>query len=154
MNADLIVDTPVTDASDRASRNPKLILHCGAHSVEMEQVSSVSTPASTASWQPIPHDQLIRTVQTTLNATNLSMRTQAHSLTHDGARYFGLMEIHSHYVNSSDYCWVLGLRNSHDKTFPAGIVAGASVFVCDNLSFSAKPRRVCAGEVEPRVEIR
>jgi hypothetical protein len=30
----------------------------------------------------------------------------------------------------------MGIRNSHDKTFPAGIVAGASVFVCDNLSFS------------------
>jgi len=33
---------------------------------------------------------------------------------------------------------VLGLRNSHDKMFPAGIVAGASVFVCDNLSFSGE----------------
>jgi len=32
----------------------------------------------------------------------------------------------------------MGLRNSHDKTFPAGIVAGASVFVCDNLSFSGE----------------
>ncbi len=52
----------------------------------------------------------------------------------DGARYFGLMEIHSR-KSSEDYCWVLGLRNSHDKTFPAGIVAVASVFVCDNLSF-------------------
>jgi hypothetical protein len=30
----------------------------------------------------------------------------------------------------------VGLRNSHDKTFPAGIVAGTRVFVCDNLSFS------------------
>ena len=41
-------------------------------------------------------------------------------------------------TSSEDYCWVLGLRNSHDKTFPAGIVAGASVFVCDNLSFSGE----------------
>ena len=30
------------------------------------------------------------------------------------------------------------MRNSHDKTFPAGIVAGASVFVCENLSFSGE----------------
>jgi hypothetical protein len=37
-----------------------------------------------------------------------------------------------------DYCWVLGLRNSHDKTFPAGVTAGAQVFVCDNLSFSGE----------------
>src|SRR4030095_11385808 len=37
-----------------------------------------------------------------------------------------------------DYAWVLGLRNSHVKMFPAGLVAGASVFVCDNLSFSGE----------------
>jgi hypothetical protein len=41
-------------------------------------------------------------------------------------------------ASSADYCWVLGLRNSHDKTFPAGIVAGAQTFVCDNLSFSGE----------------
>jgi hypothetical protein len=47
------------------------------------------------------------------------------------------MEIHCS-NQSGDYCRVLGLRNSHDKMFPAGIVAGASVFVCDNLSFSGE----------------
>jgi len=40
--------------------------------------------------------------------------------------------------SDEDCCWVLGLRNSHDKTFPAGITAGASVSVCDNLSFSGE----------------
>jgi hypothetical protein len=38
------------------------------------------------------------------------------------------------------YALVLGLRNSHDKSFPVGLVAGASVFVCDNLSFSGEVR--------------
>lgn len=33
---------------------------------------------------------------------------------------------------------VIGVRNSHDKSFPAGLVVGASVFVCDNLSFSGE----------------
>jgi len=32
--------------------------------------------------------------------------------------------------------WAVGLRNSHDKTFPAGLVAGTRVFVCDILAFS------------------
>ncbi len=30
------------------------------------------------------------------------------------------------------------VRNSHDKTFPAGIVAGTQVPVCDNLSFAGE----------------
>lgn len=97
----------------------------------------METPEPTRSWQPIPHLQLIRNVQKTLETSNLAIGTQAHSLTRDGQRYFGLMEVHAD-STIRDYCWVLGLRNSHDKIFPAGIVAGASVFLCDNLSFSGE----------------
>ncbi len=118
-------------------RSPNLILHCGASHVDLEQVHAVTTPRATDSWCPIPHHQLIATVQQTLATTRLRIGVQAHSLSHEGQRYFGLMEVHAQKA-SEDYCWVLGLRNSHDKTFPAGIVAGASVFVCDNLSFSGE----------------
>ena len=118
-------------------RSPNLTLHCGASHVDLDEVRAVSTPRHTDSWCPIPHHQLITTVQRTLATTNLRIGTQAHSLSHEGQRYFGLMEVHAQ-KSSDDYCWVLGLRNSHDKTFPAGIVAGASVFVCDNLSFSGE----------------
>ena len=118
-------------------RHPNLILHCGAQSVDLEEVGKVRTPRATSSWCPIPHHQLITTVQKALASTNLRIGTQAHSLSHEGQRYFGLMEVHAQRA-SADYCWVLGLRNSHDKTFPAGIVAGAAVFVCDNLSFSGE----------------
>jgi len=118
-------------------RHPNLLLHCGAHHVEREQVLSVRTPSSTGTWTPIPHSELIQTAERALGATNLVIGSMVHSLSHDGARYFGLMEITSD-AESDDYCWVLGLRNSHDKTFPAGITAGAQVFVCDNLSFSGE----------------
>ena len=37
-----------------------------------------------------------------------------------------------------DYGLVIGLRNSHDKSFPASIALGSGVFVCDNLAFSAE----------------
>jgi hypothetical protein len=134
MNANPIADLP----EPRTRRTPNLTLHCGAHAVHIEQVSAVRTPEPTASWQPIPHGLLISQVETTLEMTNLRIGTTAHSLTRDGMRYFGLMEVHHRLADSDDYCWVLGLRNSHDKTFLAGIVAGASVFVCDNLSFSGE----------------
>src|SRR6478609_6735801 len=113
---------------------PNLILHCGAQKTTLDEVKAITTPRSTASWTPIPHHQLITQVQKALHSTNLTIGNQAHSLSHSGDRYFGLMEIKGREA-SDDYCWVLGLRNSHDKTFPAGLVAGASVFVCDNLSF-------------------
>ena len=69
-----------------------------------------------------------------MSAAKLSVVNQAHALSHAGDRYFGLIQV-TNDAREGDYAWVLGLRNSHDKRFPAGIVAGAQVFVCDNLSF-------------------
>jgi len=37
---------------------------------------------------------------------------------------------------ASDRGCVVGIRNSHDKTFPAGLCAGDAPFVCDNLIFT------------------
>lgn len=129
---------PIDLANIRSSRpQPKLCLHCGAHEVPRSQITTVQTPDPTDTWVPIPHHQLIQTVESTLKATKLRVGVQSHSLTHDGMRYFGLMEIIGKSA-SEECCWVLGLRNSHDKTFPAGLVAGNSVFVCDNLSFSGE----------------
>jgi hypothetical protein len=118
-------------------RRTNLILHCGANRVPRTIVSGVPTPTATQTWAPIPHSLLIEQVELALHANRLRVVTQAHSLTHDALRYFGLMEIQNGAVHP-DYGWVLGLRNSHDKRFPAGVVAGATVFVCDNLSFSGE----------------
>lgn len=119
------------------TRRANLVLHCGAQAVARTRVAGVSTPKPTPTWTPIPHSLLIEQVELALGQRGLRVTGQAHSLTHDGARYFGLLEIQNGTVHP-DYTWVLGLRNSHDKTFPAGIVVGGQVFVCDNLSFSGE----------------
>src|SRR5207247_883637 len=116
---------------------PNLVLHCGARAVARRDVIDVPTPGSTETWTPIPHIALVGEVERTLKTNGLIVGSQAHSLSHDAARYFGLMEIRRT-QSDEDYCWILGLRNSHDKTFPAGVVAGMTVFVCDNLSFSGE----------------
>jgi len=120
-------------------RRCNLILHCGSQAVERIQVARVSTPKQTETWTPIPHVTLIEEVESALRSTGLRIGNQVHSLNQDGARYFGLTEVHGP-DDARDYALVLGLRNSHDKTFPVGLVAGASVFVCDNLSFSGEVR--------------
>jgi hypothetical protein len=116
-----------------------LVLHCGASAVNRVEVARVSTPCPTETWQPIPHVTLIETVEDALRSTGLKIGNQVHSLSQEGNRYFGLTEVHGP-QDARDYAMVLGLRNSHDKTFPVGLVAGASVFVCDNLSFSGEVR--------------
>ena len=114
-----------------------LILHCGAAEVPRKALAAVPTPAPTETWRPIPHEEYVRQVEWELPRYGLDIVHEAHALTHDGTRYFGLVQVQNGCSNP-DYTWVLGLRNSHDKTLTAGLVAGAQVFVCDNLAFSGE----------------
>ena len=116
-----------------------LILHCGSASVEREQLALVPTPAATETWQPIGHFDLLTQVERALGGADLKIETQAHGLSRDGARYFGLLQISGRSIKAQkEYGYVVGVRNSHDKRFPAGICAGSSVFICDNLAFSSE----------------
>jgi Domain of unknown function (DUF932) len=114
-----------------------LMLHCGASAVNRAVLEAAPTPEPTDTWQPIPHYQLLTTVESALQQAGLRVVEQAHGLTHDSQRYFGLLQVANGEV-SDEYGWVLGLRNSSDKKFPAGVCIGSQVFVCDNLAFSGE----------------
>lgn len=124
-----------------------LILHCGAESVERGQVDAVIAPPSTETYAPLPHGQFIDRVTHGLRQVGYEITNEAHALTKEGSRYFGLFQIEPAVESltplvAADYSLVLGLRNSHDKSIPAGLVLGATVFVCDNLSFSGEIKTV------------
>ena len=114
---------------------PNLMLHCGAHQADRDQIAEAPTPPRTQSWVPVPHHQLIDQVESTLSGCGMKVVIEAHGLWGESSRYFGLLEVRKGKADK-DYGLVVGLRNSHDKSFPAAIALGASVFVCDNLSFS------------------
>lgn len=114
-----------------------LMLHCGAKHVPRTAVEKAFTPQASASWVPVPHHRLLEQVESTLAGSGLTIVNQAHALWQDGQRYFGLMEV-TNGQDHADYGLVVGLRNSHDKTFPAAIALGSVVLVCDNLAFSAE----------------
>lgn len=119
-------------------QNTNLVLHCGASKVDRAEVAKVRTPANTDSWFPIPHLDFVQRVETALEASKMRVVSEAHSLTKEGNRYFGLFQIANGQATGADYSYILGLRNSHDKSFPAGLVVGSQVFVCDNLAFSGE----------------
>lgn len=116
-----------------------LILHAGANAVERAQVVAVPLPPRTQSWVPLAHHKFLEGVQNRLQEAGLSVVTEAHGLTRDGARYFGLLQVQNGHIDN-DFGLVVGLRNSHDKSFPASLAVGSAVFVCDNLAFSAEIR--------------
>ncbi len=127
----LMPEPPVAQKPPRG-----MLLHCGAELVSRGELWTVPTPDRTRSWYPLAHSAVVTEVEEQLESCGFSITDQAHALSHDGARYFGVMTITIPERSITDYSWTVGIRNSHDKTFPAGLVAGHKVFCCDNLAFS------------------
>jgi hypothetical protein len=100
-------------------------------------VEEARTPTASPTWVPVPHYRLLKQVASTLAGNGMKVANEAHALWNNGARYFGLLEV-TNGQDHDDYGLVIGLRNSHDKSFPAAIAMGSAVFVCDNLAFSAE----------------
>lgn len=115
-----------------------LMVHTGnATKVDRAVLGTWKTPEPQGIWRPIPHSVLVDGVQKSLERSGLQVVAEAHAVSTNGARYFGMLQVQNG-KNAEDYATVIGLRNSHDKTFPAGLVVGSGVFVCDNLAFSGE----------------
>jgi len=123
---------------------------CGSEStlVDLDQVQAVTTPeleyrkernkdgSLSVSYQPISHNLLIDKTRKHLDDGGFSVVDECHNLARDGKRYFGLFEVTHPSRETGDRGTIIGLRNAHDKCFPAGLCAGDAPFVCDNLIFT------------------
>jgi hypothetical protein len=111
-----------------------LMLHVNATEVPYDGLRQLETPPATQSHVPIPHFRVVDLVKSTVGMFGHEVVAEHHGVTEDGARYFGLLSLRSTYTGYED---TVGLRNSHDKSFPIGVAFGSRVFVCDNLAFIA-----------------
>jgi hypothetical protein len=95
-------------------RQANLFLHCGSQNVSREQITTVATPQATATWCPIPHHALLTGVADTLSRAGMTIVSEAHGLSHDRNRYFGLLQIANSDAgsNADDFGLVVGLRNT------------------------------------------
>ena len=133
------------------STSPKVNLHiCGGNRslVDFEQVVGVPTPPveyrkkenangeRAVSYQPIAHHEVVDRTKGFLNQNGFTIQDEVHSLARGNQHYFGLFAVDHPNREASDRGCVVGIRNSHDKTFPAGLCAGDAPFVCDNLIFT------------------
>jgi hypothetical protein len=109
-------------------------LHSGGELITLDQLRRVATPEATATHHPIPHYDFVDMVKFALRYHEHEVVEEHHAIDKDGARYFGVLSLKSEY---GDYCDQVGLRNSHDRSFPIGLSFGSRVFVCSNLAFCA-----------------
>ena len=132
------------------SQNKVNLRICGGeHKVStLDQVQAVTTPeveyrkernrdgSLSVSYQPISHNLLIDKTRNHLDQGGFEVVDECHNLARDGKRYFGLFEVTHPNRENSERGTIVGLRNAHDKCFPAGLCAGDAPFVCDNLIFT------------------
>jgi hypothetical protein len=73
-------------------------------------------------------------VEHSLTQGGMKITDSSFALARGGARMFGVITLEG----GTDYATVVGVRNSHDQSFPVSFCLGSRVFVCDNLAFSAE----------------
>lgn len=111
-----------------------LIVHAGGQVVERSEIDTIPTPVGTHTWTPVPHADVVRMVENSITGGGLKITDSTFALAAGGARMFGVITL----AGGTDYATVIGVRNSHDKSFPVSFCLGSRVFVCDNLAFSAE----------------
>jgi Domain of unknown function (DUF932) len=118
----------------------KLMLHAGGYVATLDEVAAVVTPPANADtgWTPIPHVELMEQTVGALERAGHTVEKQELGLWgEEGQRFFATFAL-SLKVAEGAARLLLGLRNSHDQSFAAGLAFGQNVFVCDNRAFNAE----------------
>jgi hypothetical protein len=113
-----------------------LVTHCGARVVTREELDRVEAPSPTETWFPVKHSLVIDTVSQSLASAGFQVERMNFALSRNDARLFATMDLASPLATGVNLA--VGIRNSIDKSLPLGFVAGARVFVCDNMAFRSE----------------
>ena len=111
----------------------KLISHVDTDLVTRDQLRAIPMPATTSTFKPIPHIELVESLEGILSRNRMSIAKEQFAIRRDGSALFGVLNLS--YSESADGTAALGLRTANDKTMSIQICAGLTVFVCDNLAF-------------------
>ena len=98
-------------------------------------VRMVPEPEFTKSWHPVSHGKVIDSLELAVKNYGLDIVKRQYSLHNKGMNMFGTWHLSSTFNGGG---WMVGLRNSMNKSFAIGICAGTNVFVCSNMMFSGK----------------
>jgi Domain of unknown function (DUF932) len=111
-----------------------LSAHVDSEIVTREQLAKIETPAEHSRyWRPIPHIALVEGMDKALRAHHLSLAGEEYALRRDGQMLFGVLRVSYH--ETKEIVTTIGLRHANNKTMAIQMVAGVSVFVCDNMCF-------------------
>ena len=95
-------------------------------------IRAVPEPVQTRTWSPISHGRLLNAMQMVADSEGTEIVNRQYTLTKNGNRLFGAWSI----ANGPDQRYMIGFRNSLDKSMAVGMCAGMIIVVCSNMVFS------------------
>lgn len=129
---DVLNQIPVSSGNGKTElpQHGTMMVHAGAQYVTRYELAGLEVPEGTNSFQPIPHDELIDSIEESLSYRNLSITREEYAVSKDGMKLFALLEINA---RTTGVGFAIGLRNSNDKSMRLAMVAGGRVVICDNM---------------------
>ena len=104
--------------------------------VDRATLATVPTPARTATWRPVPHIDIVEAVESAITGRGYAIDSESFGLARDRKKMFGVITLARQ--GNPEWTRCIGVRNSHDQSFAAGICCGVSVLVCSNLCFGGE----------------
>ncbi|MBO4344710.1 MAG: DUF932 domain-containing protein [Victivallales bacterium] len=105
-------------------------------SVSRDELAAIPTPARTATWHPVPHIEVVEAVETAIRDGGYLIDGECFGLARDSQKMFGVITLARR--GNPEWTYAVGVRNSHDQSFAAGVCCGVSVLVCSNLCFGGE----------------
>ncbi len=110
-----------------------LIAHTpGDRLITRDALATIPTPAPTATFQPIPHIDLVNSLIEALSFRHISVMHDQYAVSEGGMKLFGLLELETGFEGCR---FNLGMRNANDKSMRLALTVGFRVLVCSNLAF-------------------
>ena len=104
--------------------------------VDRNALALVPTPEPTQTWRPVPHIEVVGAVESAISNHGMTIESERFGLARDQRKMFGVITLSKR--NNPEWTRCIGVRNSHDRSFAAGICCGVSVLVCSNLCFGGE----------------
>ena len=99
----------------------------------LELILNAAVPATTRTYSPLSHLDLITSVKEQLDKRGLTIKDERYQENRKGQQMFGHLTVEG-FNGEQDMC--LGFRNSYDKSMQVGVVGGSRVIVCSNMMFA------------------
>ena len=96
------------------------------------EVMAIPAPAYTKTWHPVPHKDVIESLDLVTRKAGVGVMQETYSVTNKGANMFGAWTLD---IGMDGKQVQMGFRNSISKQFAVGICAGTWVMVCSNMAF-------------------